>query len=118
VNLTQLQKQAAVNSKRWFPDLHERSDMEIVVHMALGLAGEAGEVANAIKKLNRKYNDLSQVPSDVLASIAEELADVFTYLLNLNTYVGIRSLEDEFQNKQGICDHRWGTPNRANAGVE
>ena len=56
-------------------------------YMALGLAGEAGEVANKVKKVMR---DGTEVP---LADIMSELGDVLWYVAGMATVLGI-SLED------------------------
>jgi NTP pyrophosphatase (non-canonical NTP hydrolase) len=58
---------------RWFPGSQTPMDM------ALGLCGEAGEVAEVIKKRRRgsiKYEEAQE-------RIAGELADAFIYLMNL-----------------------------------
>ena len=95
---------ATANSKRWFPELHERPGIDQIVHMALGMAGEVGEVANIVKKINR----YQVIRPGQHADLAEELADVFTYLLNLATLLDI-DLVTEFDRKQEICEQRWGT---------
>lgn len=96
-----LQKMAVANSRRWFPQLHERSLLEQVVHQTLGLAGEAGEVANLIKKVNRTGG------AELGQDFADELADVFTYLLNLAELTSV-DLESAFHRKQAVCEERWG----------
>ena len=112
--LADLQQQATRNSMRWFPELHARGRWEQIVHQALGLAGEAGEVANAVKKLNRLDAEtvfqalaFGGEHADQLTGLADELADVFTYTLNLATLLGV-DLESRFQAKQAVCEHRWG----------
>lgn len=49
-----------------------------VVYTALGLAGEAGEIANKVKKIIRD-NDGVLTP-EVASDLAKELGDVFWYL--------------------------------------
>ena len=59
-----------------------------ILYPALGLAGEAGEVANKVKKIYR--DDGGQVTDDRRAQIAKELGGVLWYVatvctdLNLN----------------------------------
>ncbi len=65
-----------------------------VLYPALGLAGEAGEVANKVKKIYR--DDGGQVTDDRRAQIANELGGVLWYVaavctdLNLNMGVVAR----------------------------
>lgn len=93
------------NSERWFPYTHstQEQEMPIAVFYALGFAGEAGEVANAVKKLHRD----GETP-ERLAALREELADAFTYLLLLASEVGA-DLVAEYERKALICEERWGS---------
>lgn len=61
------------------------------IYPTLGLAGEAGEVANAIKKVWREHE--GEVTPDERRAIADELGDVLWYLVQLATELHI-SLED------------------------
>lgn len=69
-------------------DMHKygTADITALAYVGLGLAGEAGEVANKIKKIIRD-ND-GHVGDDVLGPIAEELGDVFWYLFRLCDEIG------------------------------
>lgn len=57
------------------------------------MCGEAGEAANVVKKLRRYECGLRGIgdptEADLLAMLADEIADVFTYLDLLATYYGI-----------------------------
>ena len=55
-----------------------------LMYLSLGLAGEAGEVANNVKKLYRDGDD--QARRDKLAA---ELGDVFWYLVRLTDALGL-----------------------------
>jgi len=67
---------------------------ESLVYPVLGLAGEAGEVAEKIKKLFRNKNgDLSQ---EYKLEIAKELGDVLWYLSQISTELNL-SLEEVAQ---------------------
>lgn len=57
-----------------------------LMYLALGLAGEAAEVANKIKKLYRDTPDdfNSSRAQELKAGAAEELGDVMWYLANLS----------------------------------
>ena len=59
-----------------------------VTYMALGLAGEAGEIANKVKKLIRDGDS-----AEKRAAIADEIGDVLWYAAGLATELGV-SLED------------------------
>ncbi len=110
--LAMLQAQALGNSRRWFPELHERGQLELIIHMALGLAGEAGEVANLVKKINRGPRSgpggIAPWTFEQYDALTDELADVLTYTLNLAGLLGI-DLAATFDRKQGVCEERWGT---------
>ena len=76
--LVRLQEQALEDSERWFGDQPIVNDL---AYIALCLGGEVGEVQNLIKKAARgsiKTND-----PVFLHDLAMEIADVFTYLINL-----------------------------------
>jgi NTP pyrophosphatase (non-canonical NTP hydrolase) len=61
------------------------------IYPTLGLAGEAGEVAEKIKKVIRDNNGI--VTEEKKAEIMKELGDVLWYIANLSKELGI-SLED------------------------
>lgn len=67
--------QCVEDSEIWFP--HQAHD---VPFLALALCGEAGEVANVVKKMVRGDNDDDYELSEKLRN---EVADVFIYLMNL-----------------------------------
>jgi NTP pyrophosphatase (non-canonical NTP hydrolase) len=64
------------------------------VYPTLGLAGEAGEVAEKIKKVIRDGNGI--VSEEKKVEITKELGDVMWYVANLAKELGI-SLEDVAQ---------------------
>lgn len=61
------------------------------IYPTLGLAGEAGEVANKIKKVQR--DDLGAFNEDSRLAVQHELGDVLWYVAQLATELGL-SLED------------------------
>ena len=84
MNFNEYQKLA--RSTAVYPEEHK------VVYPALGLCGEAGEVAEKIKKTIR--GDTALAPLDkVTGSIADELGDVLWYLAILADDLGVE-LED------------------------
>lgn len=114
MNINALPSLAIKDSLAWFPQVHDRDwrtiegrkiDVGALVHFALGLAGEAGEVANKIKKLNL-YQEKNTV---TLEEIRMELADVLIYLMDLFYTIG--AVPDEtFLDKREILVERWGNP--------
>lgn len=62
-----------------------------VLYTALGLAGEAGEVADKVKKIVR--DDEGEVTFTRKASIASELGDVLWYVATLSDELGL-TLDD------------------------
>ena len=65
-----------------------------VTYCVLGLAGEAGEVADKYKKVIRDNN--SKLTPEISSSIAKELGDVLWYVSNLAYELGF-SLEEVAQ---------------------
>lgn len=57
-----------------------------LAYVALGLAGEAGEVANKVKKILRDNDGV--VTDEVKTKIADECGDVYWYLAQLATEIG------------------------------
>ena len=83
VELTEYQR--AAQETAIFPE-----DMGIV-YTALGLTGEAGEVANQVKKIIR--DDGGTVSYERRFKLRDEMGDVLWYLSALATQLGL-SLED------------------------
>ena len=95
------------DSKRWFPHLHESTE-RMVTHFTLGLTGEAGEVADAVKKVNRRLTGLSEISAQDADRITDELADVIIYSLDLMTALG-RLPGATIRNKQRFNEERFGS---------
>jgi NTP pyrophosphatase (non-canonical NTP hydrolase) len=75
-----LMQQCADDSKKWFPG------SQGLAFMTLAMAGEVGEVANIVKKIERGSYTLDDKLSDthtVREALAEEVVDVLIYLMNL-----------------------------------
>lgn len=70
-------------------------DPAVALHyLTLGLAGEAGEVANKVKKVYRDGG--GTLTPERTAAIADELGDVLWYVAMLCTELGL-SLDDVMQ---------------------
>lgn len=63
--------------------LRVKDDTQRIPHVALGLAGEAGEVADLVKKSQYEGNRLD------LEKLEEELGDVLWYLQCMCNYLGL-----------------------------
>lgn len=93
----------ADDSQRWFPG----TQTDLVVHV-LGLTGEAGEVADIIKKSIRGSLDPIQIdPNNITrAMIIEELTDVLIYIGNIAALLKI-DLEASLETKRQINEERF-----------
>lgn len=96
--LTVLAGEMRANSQRWFPQIHDGS-VNLHDFYLLGMLGEAGEVANVVKKHIRG--------SDGGEGIGAELADVLTYLLLLADELGV-DIVAEYEAKVVVNERRWG----------
>lgn len=76
-------------------------DMGGILHMTVGLAGEVGELANLVKKINRDGHD-----SVSKTDIGLEMADVLFYLLLLSNHLEI-DLANFAEIKLGILQERY-----------
>jgi NTP pyrophosphatase (non-canonical NTP hydrolase) len=77
MNLNDYQKEAV--SFAFYP---KSTEWDLPFYPALGLAGEAGEVVEKIKKLMRD-TDAKILTDDQKAEIVKELGDVLWYVANL-----------------------------------
>ena len=64
-----------------------------LIYPTLGLAGEAGEVAEKIKKLFRNNGGVLDLTDEKKSELKKELGDVLWYVSQLSTELGL-SLED------------------------
>lgn len=102
--LTELGEMAIVaqeDSVRWFGDTHAAHSL---VHHTLSICGEAGELANLMKKIDR--NSLDWNDSHVRYEAAMELADIFTYLLCISFLMGV-DLKKAYEMKRTVNQERF-----------
>ena len=107
-----LSQQCKDDSKRWFPGTSDD-----LLHMVLGLAGESGEVANLLKKLDRGDYDttnikvhtgnVSEWPTDRKLELAEEVVDVLVYAFNIFALLGV-SPDVIYATKRAANERRFG----------
>ncbi len=75
-----------------------------ILYPALGLAGEAGEVANKVKKLVR--DGTSSLPKEWKENIASEIGDVLWYCAVLADDLGISLGKIASENETKLQDRR------------
>ena len=109
-DLATMTRQMRADAETWFPALHQRDHMALVTAYTLGLAGEAGEVANEIKKLNRDVGGERQ-------NLPAELADVLTYLLLLADECNV-DIEAAYRKKRTFNRDRWEAVNKKASALE
>jgi len=97
--------QCLEDSYRWFGDLSiGLKTFDALRHHALALCGEAGEVANLVKKIDRGSLDYNAPATRV--ALADELADVYTYLCELAGLMGI-DLQRAYERKRIVNEQRF-----------
>ena len=74
------------------------------VYLALGLAGESGEVVEKIKKIVRNKN--GQINNDDKEEIKKELGDVLWYISQLSLELGIPLSEVAEANIKKLFDRK------------
>lgn len=110
MNLGQMIDQCTNDSNRWFPEAQD------LPTMTLAMCGEAGEVANLVKKIVRgsltiedalDYEYMNELEKDTLQ---EEVVDVLIYLCNL---MGLTEFKDVnwkeiWNDKRNFNEERFG----------
>jgi NTP pyrophosphatase (non-canonical NTP hydrolase) len=95
VDLAKLVEIQTAFSREKFPtfwDIKTEQDLALrLEYLTNALAGEVGEVANLVKKVVRSvvYGRGDLRLDDVKQELAEEIADVFTYLLTIAGLLGL-----------------------------
>lgn len=105
-DLNALVAQMRTDSHTWFPAIHNfDSYVPLEVFYAMGLAGEAGEALDEVKKVCRT----GRWTVEAREKLAYELADTFVYLLLLADRMGI-DLEGAYNAKRLQNLVRFGEP--------
>lgn len=98
--LVRLAQQCVADNRRWFPD-----QATSIAHHTLSMCGEAGEVANLVKKIERGDFDIRDTRTK--NELAEELADVLIYMLSIAGMLHV-DLEKVYNYKRAINERRFG----------
>lgn len=118
MNIDEMPAKTIADSRFWFPAIHDRQmvdslDMGALMHFALGIAGEVGELVNVIKKMNR--DQLSGLDTSETKrflqhqALSNECADVLIYLMDIMAVLNIVPSE-AYQTKHKELVARWGKP--------
>lgn len=99
--LAVLARQCLEDSDRWFGDTQAPGDLG---HHVLALCGEVGELANYVKKVQRRSLSLSD--ANTRHDVVMEVADIFTYLLNIAGIMNI-DLERVYNIKRSENERRF-----------
>lgn len=130
IDLNALAAESLADSAAWFPGLHEQSRARLVNHFVLGIGGEAGEVLDVWKKADACQADQLRrlellEPDEALGllpscsthadgkhsrqALEDELADLFTYMLNLAALLEIDLVAAKARKRRELIE-RWGEP--------
>lgn len=118
--LNDLMQQCVADSQRWFPEVcpqptdSSRQTVMHLTHHTLAMFGEVGEFANILKKMERGSIDFEDWEAQ--HDLAEELTDVFIYMLNIAGILNIDLLA-EYNRKRALNEGRFGDGSFDAAGV-
>lgn len=77
-----------------------------LVHNCFLMGEEVGELFKAVRRYNKLFEQAGAAPpADARQAVAEELVDVFNYLLAIANRVGV-DLEDAFRSKNALNQSR------------
>lgn len=99
--LSELSKQCIDDSEKWFGD---SAVVYSIPHHTLAMAGELGEFANIVKKIERGSLDIHD--PKVRYDLMMELTDVFVYMLNLAGLLRI-DLYKSYMHVRGLNEQRF-----------
>ena len=103
VILQALGKESLTRSRAWFPDAY-RTPEDALLHVGMGIAGEAGEVIDEIKKMHARGTLLTD-PARI-ENLKGEMCDLLIYLVSLGRMIDIDWLE-WLRHTLEKCEGRW-----------
>ena len=104
-NLKEFAARSLSDSVRWFPESSKWTHTKRVVHFAMGISGEAGEVLEHVKKMHRGGSDLDA------EAVAVEVVDVLMYCFDLAAELGETygvEIDRLFEQKRALNEERFG----------
>lgn len=99
--LNDIAAQCVSDTVRWFGD---KPHVNTITHQTLGLCGEVGEFANVVKKIDK--GQMNPKDAKTRVRLAEEMADIFTYLMSLSGMLNI-DLEEAYVNVRANNQRRF-----------
>jgi NTP pyrophosphatase (non-canonical NTP hydrolase) len=90
------------DSFRWFPQV-QGEVIPSLIHHTLALAGEVGELANIVKKIDRGDRHYVDVKDDM----EKEVADILIYVANIAGILDM-NLAQAFHDKSAFNERRFG----------
>ncbi len=101
MHLIDIQELEYKDIEEYFPEL-SKNGAQLILHMGLGLVGEAGEIANDLKKWHR--GDFGII--ELVDRMSKELPDVLIYLVLMAGALNI-DIEDAWKEKKAYNDQRY-----------
>lgn len=98
MTIEEITTQCREDSQRWFPDTEDG-----LAFMVLALAGEVGELANLVKKVERGTHTMTQLKEEM----GKEAIDVLIYLCNIFYLLDIKPSE-VYRAKREFNERRFG----------
>ena len=103
-------KQSRQDSLRWFPEVSDN-----LAHHTMALAGEVGEFANLVKKIER--GSLNIQDAAVRLQLRNEATDIYIYLLTVCGIINV-DVSQAYPIVRAQNEKRFGTTNNNNKGVK
>lgn len=82
----------------------QKEEAKSINYLALGIAGEAGEIANKVKKIERDFG--GEITPEIEQEISREIGDVLWYAARLSAKLN-KSLDDiAFENLKKLFNRK------------
>jgi NTP pyrophosphatase (non-canonical NTP hydrolase) len=107
-----------INRKRCEVDFKHKLDDWSLSDWAVAMSGEAGELCNIIKKLNRVRDGIGEfnrgvTEKELRSELANEIGDVFAYLDLVAQRAGLQIYDDCIRPKFNVVSERVGSAQHA-----